>query len=322
MYPTTTTMEKAMLSGSRPAIALSTVPTRICVSGDALDWLGDGYIVSAAIDLSTSLTEIESTQWPDYEFRALTEDLELFTRNRFPGFEVVPARLGAYCMAPSPGGLGTSSSICIALLREILRRNGGDPSAAVRLAYEYELSITRGGGVDHLAIEQGRWTLARAGDDPFPTLVDRTIEPSWAVTLIYSGIEKHCAAGIERLRAQQQLFPAKMRQYTAAYSEISHEAWEAISSKSLTRIQQVLDAAHVLMRDTWDLTTPSIERVRNAATAASGLPFKLTGSGRGGCLFTIHKPESGDRVRKALLGCGIPSTAFYQCNIADGISPQ
>ncbi|MGI5293046.1 mevalonate kinase family protein [Nonomuraea polychroma] len=299
----------------------SVVATRVCLAGDALDYLG-GRTVCAAVDLPTIVVDTGRGVWFSPAHEALTRDLEQFVRDSYADVTIEPTTLAATCTAPSPGGLGTSSSICIGLLREILRRCGEDPADAVRLAYDFEFQRTHGGGVDHVSIAHGGWLFTLGCDSGLPTTIDfrgAADGPQWSVTLIDTGLSKDCGDAIGRFRQLQRNHCAELASYIRDLDATSAQVWEAVLEHDLKGVLAGMDDAHALMRDRYELSDPRIERLRDAAMSATGGVFKLTGSGNGGCLFTLHRSDEQSTMRTALIKAGIEPMSVYHCRVAEGL---
>jgi galactokinase len=80
------------------------------------------------------------------------------------------------------------------------------------------------------------------------------------------------------------------------------EARAALLGGELERFGAVLDAGHASLRDDFEVSTPTIERVREAARALPGVAgSRLVGGGFGGCLVVAHDP--GARVQVPGLWC-------------------
>lgn len=298
-----------------------TVPTRVCLSGEDLDWLG-GYSVCAAIELSTLIVEVTHDKWRRHHHRFLLRDIESFLLARHAIPQIEPSYLVAICRAPSPGGLGTSSSVCLGLISEVLRRHGADSSAAVPLAYEFEFERTRGGGMDHLSIARGGWMYTLGRDGSLPLVKGCLSSPrtsDWRVTLVNTNVDKDCGAHITDLRLRRKRDPEFMLRYVEDVNQVSRRAWDALVEHSLAGVQSALEEAHALMRDRLDATTPAIEKLRRRISAATGYAFKITGSGGGGCIFTIHERQNSEDIRESLVGAGVAPTSIFQCGIANGM---
>ncbi|MEV4078671.1 hypothetical protein AB0J43_00050 [Nonomuraea fuscirosea] len=299
----------------------SVVATRVCLAGDALDYLG-GHTVCVAIDLPTFVTDNGRDVWSSPAHETLTRALEQFVRDSYRDVSLEPTTLVATCTAPSPGGLGTSSSICIALLREILRRCGKDPADAVRLAYDYEFQRTHGGGVDHVSIARGGWLFTMGCNAGLPATIDSRSAadgPQWTVTLIDTGLSKDCGDAIGRFRRLQHDDSAELRTYIRDLDATSARVWAGVVEHDLQGVLAGMDDAHTLMRDRYQLSDVRIERLRGAAMSATGFVFKLTGSGHGGCLVTLHPSDEQAGIRAALIRAGIKPTRVYHCRVAEGL---
>ncbi len=73
-----------------------------------------------------------------------------------------------------------------------------------------------------------------------------------------------------------------------------------------TRLGELLNAQHAILRDTLGVSTPRLERFITAALSAGAAGAKLVGSGGGGCMVA-WAPENGGRVLEAMSRIG---TAF------------
>ncbi|WP_449461726.1 galactokinase family protein [Tardisphaera miroshnichenkoae] len=71
------------------------------------------------------------------------------------------------------------------------------------------------------------------------------------------------------------------------------------------QIAEIIDYQHALLRDYYDVSTPEIERIREAMKEAGCLGVKISGSGMGGAIIgLIRRPEDGKTVIREALRAG------------------
>ncbi len=71
------------------------------------------------------------------------------------------------------------------------------------------------------------------------------------------------------------------------------------------QIAEVMDYQHALLRDYYDVSTPEVERIREAMKEAGCLGVKISGSGMGGAIIgLIRRPEDGKAVITEALHAG------------------
>ena len=75
-------------------------------------------------------------------------------------------------------------------------------------------------------------------------------------------------------------------------------------------IGTLLTELHVVLRDTFDISTPKIESMLDAAMNAGALGGKITGSGGGGCMFA-YAPDHPEKVAEAIEQAGGKAYIVY-----------
>ncbi|MGI5238804.1 hypothetical protein [Dactylosporangium sp. CA-139066] len=257
--------------------------TRICLAGEDLDWLG-GRCVCTSIDLRTTVGSgpgaIPYTGiYLDAVWRRLTDR---------PG----PAPLlHVASEAPTGSGLSTSTSLVIALTRACLLELGlpaFGPDELIDFTYAIERDITRGGGMDHVAIVRGG-TLYMDGRPEGPPAVLGQVEwpPEWAIVLIDSMQRKDSRDHLLETRRRSQRREPRLAAYIHDATTAADNVWNAVLSRDLAAACSAVNAAHEAMRDWQAMSTPGLERLRTAALDVGCPAVKLTGSGSGGCLFGV-----------------------------------
>lgn len=297
------------------------VPVRACVAGENLDWMG-GLSLCVAVDLPTRVVKLSRAEWARWPHRATTESLEAFVMDALGPMPARNVRIGAICTAPSPSGLGTSSSIAIAILEAMKLEFAIRDASSLNLAFEYELRDTHGGGMDHLSITRGGWLLTSGNDGSLPEVVatgTEAVDSTLRVLMVNTGIDKQCKQGVAQARAWIGRSPGDARAYRTVASEVAERGLIAWQSDSVQDLRACLDAAHEAMRDIARMSSPAIEDLRESLRLETGVGFKLSGSGGGGCLFTFCSSNQLDELTLAVRSMGVAPRDVYSAPVSGGI---
>lgn len=275
-----------------PPAELGSVPVRVCISGEDLDWLG-GHSVCGAIGLETRL---------DPGARPIAGD-DPYLRGAWELLGGDPERLAdigeirVSASAPVASGLGTSSSLTLLLLgvvRSHLGLPAVDATTMIAEAVEVEWRVTGGGGMDQTAIVMGGLVLTSGRDRGAPEVEASTTWPGAVeVVVIESGEPKHSGDHLARVRSARRAGSATLDRYCAEVDAVSMDAWRAISEGDLIGLGSAMNAAHVAMRDLQGMSTPGIEAIREVALRCGVAGAKLTGSGGGGAVVAVVDRASG-----------------------------
>ena len=74
----------------------------------------------------------------------------------------------------------------------------------------------------------------------------------------------------------------------------------------LSVLGAVVNIQHELLRDLYEVSTPELERIRDAMLDAGALGVKISGAGMGGVLVAVCEKGKGEEVKKAALSAGAP----------------
>jgi D-glycero-alpha-D-manno-heptose-7-phosphate kinase len=312
-----------------------TAPNRIDLAGGTTDLyplyllMEGGYTVNVAISLSSHVT-FRGLGLPTIS--VVSEDLGKSVHASSPddlptggplgligrAVRVVPPQTGLEIVtrndAPAGSGLGASSALLVALLKGLLelRAEEENPTNLIDLAVNIETTAigVPAGKQDHIAAVYGGISLINFGYRDF---VRRTV----------------CAedAAVERLEEMMIL------SYTGEGRFSGMNNWEItkgfIDNISVIRdnLEQIRDVAHLvgqkvlagewaelapLVAQEWRLrrnlapgvSTPRIESIMAAASAAGALASKICGAGGGGCMITLAASARRHAVERALIDAG------------------
>jgi len=234
---------------------------------------------------------------------------------QYCGDRALPMRLITYCDAPPGSGLGSSSTLVVAMIKafvEWLRLPLGEYDIA-RMAFEVErLEVGHSGGrQDQYAATFGGFNFmefyAEGRVIVNPLRVKNWIlsELETSIVLYYTGASRVSAAIIdEQIRNIE------------AHSDASLDAMHHLKEDALGMKEAILKgdfagfARH--MGASWEakkrtassITNPEIERLFEVATAAGAIAGKVSGAGGGGYTIFIVDPSKRMDVIRALSAAG------------------
>lgn len=288
----------------------ATFPTRACLSGEDLDWLG-GRSVCLALELPTTVTiatrgvETGTSDPGDLVTRRWAVAAWAFLRTKIPDLSPFPPHIVVMSEAPVASGLASSTALILGILQAFIDLRPQavhvPPLRLAEWAYEFEFAMCRGGGMDQLSVMLGGALLCQGRTRGLPDILDRLEFPSeWSVVVVDSATPKSTQDHIRVMRAQVESGDRRLADYMMMADEASASAWQAIRSRDLGALARAMDQAHVAMRDLQGMSTPLLECLRKLALSAAGFPVKLTGAGGGGALVGVCSAADSDQVVRLL----------------------
>ncbi|MDE2370332.1 MAG: dehydrogenase [Burkholderiales bacterium] len=280
-----------------------------------LDPLPEGRIEMVAADQNQShagaaVAELE-----------LTEPLRLHkgVYNRivrdFRGGEPLPVRLTTFSEAPAGSGLGSSSTLVVAIIKafvEYLNLPLGEYEIA-RLAYQIErIDVGLAGGrQDQYSATFGGFNFMEFYADERVVVNPLRIK-NWILTeleaslvLYFTGVSRQSAAIID-----------EQRKNVEAKSQTSLDASFALKREAVSMKESILkgdfDALAESMRSGWlwkkqlasQITNPQIDETYETACRHGALAGKVSGAGGGGFMFFLVEPRRRVDVMRALQALG------------------
>lgn len=220
-------------------------------------------------------------------------------------------RITTYNDAPAGSGLGTSSTMVVAILKAFVEWKGlplGDYEIA-RLAYEIErkdLGLS-GGKQDQYAAAFGGFNYMEflPGDIVIvnPLKVKRWIldEMEASMVLYFTGASRSSAAIIDKQKKNTS-------DGNSAAIEAMHRIKQSAMEMKLAVLKGDMDDFARILREAWEdkkkmaegISNPMIQEVIDVATAAGAKAGKVSGAGGGGFIMFVVDPVRKKEVEKAL----------------------
>jgi len=322
-------------------IVRARAPLRLGLAGGGTDLspfcdLYGGFILNATIDLY-AYAHIETT--PDSGVRFSARDMQAeFSTTAVPALELggplalhkavynrivrefcggrpLPMRLMTHCDAPPGSGLGSSSTLVVAMIKafvEWLHLPLGEYDVA-RLAFDIERRDVglSGGRQDQYAATFGGFNFMEFYADD-RVIVNPLRIKNWILSELESSIVLYSTGVSRRSAAIIDEQTKNMREGGSA----SIDALKRLKDDALAMKEAVLkgDFADLAerMRDSWEakkltahgITTPEIDDLFERATSAGALAGKVSGAGGGGFAIFFVDPSRRMDVIRALSDAG------------------
>ena len=308
-------MSPARVPRARVVVTAS-VPGRICLAGESLDWMTGGRSVTAAVPLRTRVTAWRAD---GSDALALISGPPLYRTRLVPAARAAAsvydgdvldhmqaaakvtlasaAELAGVVLTAStdlPVGAGVSSSAALTLavvtaLAALRRGDAPGTAEACGLARQAETAElgTGAGWMDFLACASGGVNQIWAGSTPRAGLITTSL--GVPVVLIDTRQRRATATVLAGKRERYQAREPAMLTYVAQTSAVVEALTTVLRSPDpdYREAGKLLTAAHGLLRDQAACSTPLIEECASRVLAAGAYGAKLSGSGHGGCLFAL-----------------------------------
>lgn len=216
--------------------------------------------------------------------------------------------------APQGSGLGASSALLVALLAGLLKLRGeqlpGDKIIDLAASIETATIGVPAGKQDYIAAYYGGLSFLEFGYHGFARSTVSEESGSLGrlaemLVLSYTGVGRF--SGMNNWEVTKAFIEkrAAVQETLRQIRDVARDLADAI------RNELWVDSANLINRE-WELrralapgiTTPRIEAIANAATAAGALASKVCGAGGGGCMVTVTSPERRSAVEDAIAAAG------------------
>jgi galactokinase len=202
---------------------------------------------------------------------------------------------------PQGAGLGSSGAFEVAVALALCDVAQFDVEP-LELALACQRAERRAVGVPSGILDQAASLLGREGH---ALLLDcGTLEHRWvevpsdlAIVVVDSG-ERHSheeSGYADRRRELEAGEPRRMR-HVQTENERVRSAAKALEAKDLDALGRLFAASHASLRDDYQVSTPALDRVVDAAVAAGALGARMTGGGFGGSVVALARIAAADEV--------------------------
>lgn len=262
----------------------------------------DGQVRFRATDRLEEVLLDAETDMPDADPLRLHRGIHRRVVRQFNGGKPLACTLTTFADAPAGSGLGTSSTMVVAILQayaEWLNLGLGEYELA-RLAFEIEREDLKmsGGKQDQYAAAFGGFNFIEFGAEG-RVLVNPLRIKEWVVNeleastvLYYTGQSRESAAIIQKQIDNTER--ADVRSIEAMHA-LKHDAVsmkEAILRGDLSAYAQILGRSWVAKKQmAQGISNAMIDGVYDAALAAGALSGKISGAGGGGFMMFFVPPE-------------------------------
>jgi D-glycero-alpha-D-manno-heptose-7-phosphate kinase len=229
----------------------------------------------------------------------------------FRGGEPLPCRLTTYCEAPPGSGLGSSSTLVVAMVKafvDALNLPLGEYDIA-HLAYEIERKDAglHGGRQDQYAATFGGVNFMEFYDGD-RVIVNPLRIKNWimseleaSVVLFFTGVSRSSAAIIEEQTRNIQDGRAQSMDAMHQLKADAYEMKEAVLKGDIRRFARVLNSSWGAKRKAASqISTDEIERLMAIAFEEGAIAAKVSGAGGGGFVMLVVDPARRIEVMQRL----------------------
>jgi galactokinase len=207
---------------------------------------------------------------------------------------------------PRGAGLGSSGALAV-VLALALCAVADFALEPIELALACQRAERRAVGVPSGILDQAASLLGREG---YALLLDcGTLEHRWvelppelAVVVVDSGERRtHERSGYaDRRRELEAGDPRRMRHVATENARV-RSAVEALEQHDLPALGVLFAASHASLRDDYEVSTPTLDRLVEAALEAGAVGARLTGGGFGGSVVVLAERDAAEAVLRRTL---------------------
>ena len=274
-------------------------PGRVNLIGEHTDYSG-GLVLPVAIQLGIRLSferaeriELESegapAGWERY-VDAVAHELAVLGRPEVGVAGSIEADL------PQGAGLGSSGALEVAVALALCEAAGFELDP-LELALACQRAERRAVGVPSGILDQAASLLGRAGA---ALLLDcGSLEHRWvrlpeevAILVLDSG-ERHAheGSGYADRRRELEAGEARRVRHVETENERVRAAVEALENGDAAALGPLFAASHASLRDDYEVSTPALDALVQAALDAGAFAARMTGGGFGGSVVALAEPS-------------------------------
>lgn len=289
--------EHAVVYG-RPAIAVPVSGVRAQVRVTPLA-PGEGVRIVAE-DLGCTFG-LESDE-PDE--RALP--LQATVRNALDYFgchaEGLALRIAIRSAIPVARGMGSGTAVATAIVRALAAFAGCDiaPQALSDLVYRTEVLLHgTPSGVDNTVVAFEQPVYFRRGVELAPQRVGAAL----SLLIADTGVPSRTRDSVAQVHQGWQSDPARYERLFGAIGALVEAARDAIAQGDIATLGELMSGNQRLLVEL-GVSSPELDRLVSAATAAGALGAKLSGGGQGGCMIALVTEATRASVQASLSASG------------------
>ncbi len=211
---------------------------------------------------------------------------------------------------PIASGLGSSAALAVALVRGLSQFVGFKLSdqQVNDLAFELE-KIQHGtpSGIDNSVIAFNKPIFYIKGK-PIESL---SFEKPLTLVVADSGIRSLTREVVADMRARREKEPLVVQPLLSRIGEIALSAKNKLIRTDLSAVGNLMNENQELLHEL-GVSCEELDHLVSAALRAGALGAKLCGSGRGGNMIALARPEGAEVIRDALLKTGAKSALFAE----------
>ncbi|MEV0647518.1 hypothetical protein AB0I28_19855 [Phytomonospora sp. NPDC050363] len=327
-------------TGEAAACAAS-VPGRICIAGESLDWMTGDASITAAIPARTTVRAARGGDSDVVTFR-VGEPFNASQRVLLPELgrlSNTPARYlqaTAYELATAttvdlrgltlssetdlPVAAGTSSSAAVtvaasAAILGLVKALDRSLDTAVAHAHSAETVHlgTGAGWMDFLACGHGGVVRIQPNAGPKVTRLAESLQCS--IVLVDTMERRKTPTVLATKRARFERADPALNTYVDEVGHVVRELTGRLASTSIAHdaVGALVSHAQELLRRLVGCSTELIDECAARMMNAGAFGAKLSGSGYGGCLFALAPPDAVASIRSALSTLPITTHLFDDC---------
>jgi galactokinase len=274
-------------------------PGRVNLIGEHTDYSG-GLVLPVAIQLGITLTfeRAERLELDSPFAAAVARELAGLGRPDIGISGTVDADL------PQRAGLGSSGAFEVAVACALCEVAGFDVEP-LELAQACRRAEQKATGVPSGILDQAASLLGRAGH---ALLLDcGTLEHRWVplpedleIVVLDSGERRSLGeSGYGDRRRELEAGDPRRVRHVRTENERVRKTVAALERGDARALGPLFAASHASLRDDYEVSTPALDSLVDAAVEAGAFAARMTGGGFGGCIVALAEPSRAEEVRAA-----------------------
>ena len=307
------------------------VPGRVCLAGENIDWIS-GPVLTAALETLRTSIEVSSIsgkqvlihygdpsnrsdqfkldQKHNYGRESTDYIRAVLTTLSSVGYKIDGLNIDVKSSLPTSGGLASSGSFCVALVAAAnahyeLNMDNHRVAEVAYIAEKEEMGIGCG-QMDQYAVSLGGMLYLNCSTRP-PEI--QHLHSRDDVVLVIGDTGKSMRfseIGLDLRRRLEKKDPSLI-QYISRTEEAIQQARQLLTTKDWnpSDIGTILNQCHGYIRDYKQVLNPVLKNYIEAARNAGAYGAKSTGArSDGGCMFALCPHEQSGKIAEAIIKCG------------------